>query len=581
MNRDLRQLLIGLGLILGGGFLAWWVQTDGGEVRIREVRFVGANGIGQFGRLYTPRGVTNEHPAPGILAVHGYINSNETQSGFAIEFARRGYVVLAIDQTGHGYSDPPSGANGFGGPAALAFLRSLDIVDPDQIGMEGHSMGGWASSAAALAHPEGYRSIVLQGSSAGTAGANLRNAAVVFAQYDEFGQTMWGSPRSSEVAGAERLRTFFGTGEEPIEVGRIYGSIGAGSARVLYQPAVTHPGNHLSRSSIAHAIDWFDQTLRGARSIPSSDQRWYWKEFGTLLALVGMILLLVPLAGLLLRTPLFAELKGEPVAPVGATGGNWWVGAALFLLLPPLTLFPFKDFDFFGMGRPPASALFPQNLTTQLLVWAMGVTLISALLFLVWHLAVNRKRGGGLAPYGLAREGRMGLRRLGKSFLLALLVALGAYLTLLFSTAIFQSDYRFWVFGIKPMSPLQLRIAATYLPWFLLFFLATTLVLHGQLRREGVQGRRALALHLLLLVGGFAGFLIWQYASLFLTGMLATPGEPLWTIIAIQFIPIMTIVGVVSTGLFERTGELWSGAFLSALLVSWIVVASQATHFAF
>jgi hypothetical protein len=90
MNRDLRQLLIGLGLILGGGFLAWWVQTDGGEVRIREVRFVGANGIGQFGRLYTPRGVTNEHPAPGILAVHGYINSNETQSGFAIEFARRG-----------------------------------------------------------------------------------------------------------------------------------------------------------------------------------------------------------------------------------------------------------------------------------------------------------------------------------------------------------------------------------------------------------------------------------------------------------------------------------------------------------
>ncbi|WP_201721683.1 hypothetical protein [Caulobacter sp. B11] len=29
-----------------------------------------------------------------MLAVHGYINSRETQSPFAIEFARRGYVVL-------------------------------------------------------------------------------------------------------------------------------------------------------------------------------------------------------------------------------------------------------------------------------------------------------------------------------------------------------------------------------------------------------------------------------------------------------------------------------------------------------
>src|SRR4029450_8134392 len=91
---------------------------------------------------------------PGILAVHGYINSRETQDGFAIEFARRGYVVLALAQPGHAYSDGPAFANGFGGPDALAHLRSLAIVDKNNIGLEGHSMGGWTvlAARAAVAH---------------------------------------------------------------------------------------------------------------------------------------------------------------------------------------------------------------------------------------------------------------------------------------------------------------------------------------------------------------------------------------------------------------------------------------------
>ena len=53
-----------------------------------------------------------------------YINTRETQSGFAIEFARRGYVVVELDQTGHGMSDPPVFANGFGGRDGLRYLRS-------------------------------------------------------------------------------------------------------------------------------------------------------------------------------------------------------------------------------------------------------------------------------------------------------------------------------------------------------------------------------------------------------------------------------------------------------------------------
>jgi len=99
--------IAGVILIAAGGLLAYLTQTAGG-IRIEDVRFNGATGNTMSALLYIPPNATAQTPAPGILAVHGYINSRETQDGFAIEFARRGYVVLAIDQTGHGYSDPPA-----------------------------------------------------------------------------------------------------------------------------------------------------------------------------------------------------------------------------------------------------------------------------------------------------------------------------------------------------------------------------------------------------------------------------------------------------------------------------------------
>src|SRR4030042_7176981 len=173
-NKSRRNLIIMLAVallvILMGNLMAYMTQTHWGNVEVRDVRFEGTNGLTMSALLYVPKDVTAENPAPGILAIHGYINSRETQDGFAIEFARRGYVVLAIDQSGHGFSDPPAFANGFGGIPALEYVRSLDIVDKDNIGLEGHSMGGWASLKAAETYPNGYRSLFMASSSTGTYG---------------------------------------------------------------------------------------------------------------------------------------------------------------------------------------------------------------------------------------------------------------------------------------------------------------------------------------------------------------------------------------------------------------------------
>lgn len=578
--RPSRALLAALVLIVAGDVLAWCVQTGMGSVDVRDVRWSADDGTRMSALLYVPASATAETPAPGILAVHGYINSRETQDGFAIEFARRGWVVLAMDQSGHGYTDPPAFRNGFGGPDGLAYLRSLPFVDTDNVGLEGHSMGGWAVLIAAAAFPDGYRSIVIEGSSTGSSGApdattsEPRNLAVVFSRYDEFSGGMWGSPVAADVPDSPKLKAAFGTTDR-VDEGRIYGSVGDGTARILHQPPVTHPADHFSSRAIGHAIDWFQTTLDGGQPIASDDQVWFWKELGNLMALVGMVTLLFPVGALLLGTPFFAELAGTAVPSAGAKGLGWWFAALLFAGLPALTLFPFKTVG----ASLPVSALLPQAITNQVIVWAVLTGMISGALFLAWHLTAGRRAGATGDHYGLTWAGRMSWRKVGKSFLLATLVALSAYLTLVASAAIFTVDYRFWIFAVKPPSALQASIALRYLLPFLLFFLVYGVVLFGQLRRDlpvGVEAAVVVALSTL----GFLGLIAFQYLPLFLGGTLAIPSESLWSIITFQFVPLMTIVALATVGFQRMTGHVYVGAFLSALLVTWIVVAGQATHFA-
>jgi pimeloyl-ACP methyl ester carboxylesterase len=377
MRKGLMLFVLGWALILGGGFWAKTVQTGGG-VSVRDMRLTGPDGVALSALLYLPATATAAHPAPGILAVHGYINSRETQDGFAIEFARRGYVVLALDQRGHGYSDPPAFADGFGGPAGLAWLRSLPEVDKDNIGLEGHSMGGWTVLAAAKAMPDAYRSMVLEGSSTGSGFAAEgdqawpRNLAVVYSRYDEFSKLMWGVDRAKDVVTSPKLAKVFGA-PAPIVPGRLYGDMAAGTGRMLYTPATTHPGDHLSHEAIGDAADWFARTLKGGTPRPAADQVWLGKEIGTGIALVGFVALLLGTFDLLLRLPVFRDLPATPAPARTRRDGRWWAALVLGAAIPVLTFYPFMGV---GAALLPPSVLFRQSITSQIMVWAVLNALI-------------------------------------------------------------------------------------------------------------------------------------------------------------------------------------------------------------
>jgi pimeloyl-ACP methyl ester carboxylesterase len=566
--RKNRLLWLGVALILAGGLLAWFIQTAGG-IRIQDVRFIGTNGTLMSGLLYIPANATAKTPAPGVLAVHGYFNARETHSAFAIEFARRGYVVLALDQTGHGYSGPPAFANGFGGPDGLKYLRSLDIVDKDNIGLEGHSMGGWAVLAAAAAFPNDYKALVLEGSTTGAPFAPEgtltypRNLAVVFSKYDEFAPFMWRVPRGADVGLSQKLWQVFGT-QGPVEPGKVYGSIDSGTARVLFVPPVTHPQDHISPEAIGYALDWFQRTLKGGTPLPAADQIWIWKEIGTLIALVGFVILLLGTFEALLRLPYFAALAAAPATSREIRDNRWWLAFFLTALIPALTFFPLLAL---GAWLLPASRVLPQGITNQLMVWAVLNGVITFVL--MWLL-----RGDKTAFN----------TRIAQSIGIALLTVAVGYGALVVADLLFKIDFRFWFLGLKLMSRTQFIYFLLYLIPFTAFFIVALRAMHATLTVRGESVAMQYVVNTLALTLGFILFLTIEYGALFLNGKLILPtGDPqeaLRTILAIQFVPLLLIAALISTFVYLRTNSYLPGALICGIFIAWYIVAGQVTHVA-
>ncbi|MHC1950262.1 alpha/beta fold hydrolase [Bradyrhizobium sp. UFLA06-06] len=566
---------MGLILIVAGGLLAHFTQTAGG-IRIEDVRFKGAKGNTMSALLYIPPNATPQIPAPGILAVHGYINSRETQDGFAIEFARRGYVVLALDQTGHGYSDPPSFANGFGGPDGLAYLRSLQFVDKENIGLEGHSMGGWTVLAAAAAMPNDYKSMVLEGSSTGKpfaaeGTANWpRNTALVFAQYEEFPDLMWGVQLARDVTKSPKLWALFGT-QGAVEPGKVYGDPASGTARVLFTPAMTHPAEHISHEAIGYSLDWFAKTLKGGTSRPVDDQIWFRKEIGTLVALIGFIALVIGTFDGLLEARMFSRLRLPAVADgtmpphQAASGRRWTTAFILSAFIPALTYYP--AFALGGTFVTP-SAFLPQGITNQILVWAIINGLIT--------LALMR-----FAPKRTSRTGLVG-----QSVVIALASVAVGYAALWLADLAFKIDFRFWIVALKLMSAKQFLIFLIYLIPFTAFFVVALHVLHRNFSTMDAPRGALYLTNILALTFGFIVLLVLQYGTLGLTGKLFNPVPdpgfvPLSTIVAIQFVPLLAIVAVIATFTWRRTGSSLPGALIAGLFVTWYIVAGTATQVPF
>jgi len=581
------MLILSLVLVLIGGIISLGVRS-GGDVTVEHTRFSGMNGVMRAGTLYIPPGVNDENPGPGIVAHHGYINTRDTMQPVALELARRGYVVLNMDQTGHGLSAPPAFANGFGGPGPLQYLQSRPFVQEGNIGMVGHSMGGPASVAAAATYPEAYSSIALIASAPRYAISNYlplepspefpKNVGVIWDKFDEFSQLMAGSRLATGVTEDPPAQTLFGT-DAPIEDGRLYGSIENGTARELDLITTIHPFMTQNSAAIEATVDWIQRTVPGGGDLDPANQVWGWHEFGSLLAYIGVLMAVFPLGGLVLRHSFFQQIREEPAPAMGMQGSKRLLGAVIAGAIGILTYFPLTGVGY-GMST---SALFSQQITNGVMIWAVLNGVIVIALFLAWHFVSNKKQGATMANYGIAwSEGKpVQWGKIGKGLLFGFFTVALTYAIASLVTWAFKVSPHFWVFTIKTFTVDDFLTFLAYLIPITFYFLAFSVLFQSQLRSPagsrnpvGVE----MVKNFLSITIPFVVLLLAEYIPRIAGGTLLTPGNPLWTIIAFQFIPILGVAALISTYFYRRTGRIYPGAFINGTLMTWMIVASQATH---
>lgn len=123
-----------------------------------------SEGLKQYGLLTIPNGEPAEGGWPAIIFNHGYISpsvykTTERYVAYVDYLARNGYVVFRPDYRGHDQSEGEA-QGGYGNSDYLVdVLHAYDAVsemsevNPDKIGMWGHSMGGWITHRAMVINP--------------------------------------------------------------------------------------------------------------------------------------------------------------------------------------------------------------------------------------------------------------------------------------------------------------------------------------------------------------------------------------------------------------------------------------------
>ena len=675
MDTKLRKpalwLVIALVIVLAFSWLAQGFNTSFGKVSVSRIYFDTEKGT-LSGLLYLPKGAGEASPRPTVVTTHGYLNSAEMQDLNAIELSRRGHVVLALDMYDHGHSAANAGVTGsfFGfWPTAMydavQYMYEQPYVLKDAagngiIGVTGHSMGGFSSTTAiyldeqdfaasgirkiyaGLTHGSDYQWTGMLGFAGMTAidatvmaeNAGGRTLGMLAAQFDEFffnadGAT-GGTVRKKDYVATSSAKAYL---QQEAPQANTWYDTPDGGKRIIYQPYQIHPWNHFSTKATAHTLDFYKEAFKdyaGALTeIDSGKQTWLFKELAEFAALIGFVMLFIPLVSLLQKLPFLRKSITGTLAPrqhpkpgalryiLMAVGillpaiifpavmdknmeGTFltvfrWVAAALGLLglviavrcqikkkeggspapgiilvLAAIALFVLLTVPTFNQ-----SPAFPAPTTNQIVYWALISGLLALVMMVLSFVLLRKKEGGKWEDYGVKASP--------VAVLVGLVTALIAfalgYLLVFAIDALFVTDFRLWTFAFKTFEMSILPIALRYLPFFFVFYFLSGVSIVVNTNTDKLQGKRGYCRAILLNAGGVILYLFAHYGLLFLTGTALFPTQALSSILLFGFVPVLSIAAIFTRALYKRNGNVWTAAFLNALLMTLVTVANTAVYF--
>ena len=344
-------------------------DTAWGKVRVEKMILSSADGDVVNAMLYRPRSATADNPAPAVVLYHGGNDMLEHTGTYALELARRGYVVINFDYQGSHDSDYATetsvGESTFCGDTIYNTLSSYNFVQQDNIAVFGHSMGGGYASRFAAKYADHVKLLVHLGSAV-TANPGNFNYVTIVGDSDESalkrttvldektGKTTqnihkyYNSPAIAEAWGETTQSSII-----PSKIYHAQGTDGNSYLRVFYFPSAIHAYYNVNNNAVKQIIFGFILGMDGYGNIDNVDLTdpngykgistvWRAKDFGWILEYLAICLLMFTVATKLIKTDTFKSLELKKEASLGFTKKSvfWWVFLVLLVILPPMLYLP-------------------------------------------------------------------------------------------------------------------------------------------------------------------------------------------------------------------------------------------------
>lgn len=594
-NKPKFWVAIALILCLVSAIGASVFQTNFGRVEYHDMTFVTASGHELDALLLVPENATPTSKAPAIVVSHGWYNNREMQDLNYVEYARRGYVVLAISMYGHGDSevlpsntwwDDTNNANGL--YDGVKYVASLPYVDAARIGVTGHSNGALACREAVLQDSEDLIAAALLVSNDAVyydANGNFynqfgsRDAAIVACQYDEFFHRVDGNP-PREYINQVTAQSFLHFGADPAGLEKRETEIfytqaieGEEAIRAIYNPAITHPWAHFSTNVVKFSVTFFDKALGAPNALTAGNQIWQWKAAFNALGVVGFFLFVVNAALALLNTSYFSELKVETdvapwPAPEGKARKHYWrsniISALLsivFYLLAFVIGYIVWQSDFWSQGASRIIGLW--SALCGLLTW----------LFL--------RRSNKLSPVDKAERGiKLEKGKLGKTILLALTVVCAAFALVFLADYLFLTDFRLWCFAtIRAFSADNISMILRFVPFWLVYYIITSVAANCYNYTDmGKKSWHSVAWQMFFVFLGPQIMIMGQYIKFFISGFMVL--DPITGIMGIWLFPIALILPLsvlISHMIYKKTKNPYIGGIIMGIIACILTVTNTLT----
>ena len=498
------------------------------------------------------------------------------------------------DSAGNAISD-----SSCGGIYAYRYLADLPYVDSTRMGVSGHSMGTWSSWSVAAQYSGTSiepRAIVLQcgelfrQSVYDSEKIHFNNVLLLQAKYDEFSYFRdYELNVTDDLLDSDLRKEFLGTSGKA-DWNRRYGSFSDGSARRMELLMTNHRLTTHNSRGIAVSIDWFCSAFGIAPSIDPYDQTYMIKEALELCAMLFAIASLIPAMNLLLSAPFFSGIVQELPSKAGIRKGRKWrTGVVISILLTGLS-YPFMTQLGHGL-LPLPEKIFSMTIGNGFVSW-YGLLSVIFLIMTASYVRRSRKAetGSSFHNLGLAEADlpdRFSGRLMWKSMLLAVILMMILYAVNWLCEILFSLDLRFiWPF-FSAFTLKRLGQFLVYILLYMLFFVLSTSRSLALMRTEatyrpgfrgfmGTWWRTALQM-----TGGVVLITLLEYIPFFLgigpgADVLfgSTFGGPFMSLL-IVFVPQVIVFSILCTYMYRRTGNVFTGAFVSACMACWIVTGGS------